>query len=223
MASMMSRVLSCLLLGLVLAAGGAGYALYTVFGTGGTVEVTRQRLAALEGEHETLRERYNQVVRRTAVTELRVEPDHVQVVVRRVDGATQVIDTPYRPDRELYVDYAVIGGRVWIRRLFDDQTPPNRGTLIDSSLCDIDWERDDAAVGKAVYRRLTPGRWVVSVTGDGSLGLTRVTGGIERGREPGGRAAGRGVRAGGAGGVIPEKSRRRPLKRPSRGTGRSPG
>jgi putative NADH-flavin reductase len=36
---------------------------------------------------------------------------------------------------------------------------------------EVDWNDPQISVGKAVYRELTDGRWVVSVTGDGSLGL----------------------------------------------------
>ncbi|MCA9519896.1 MAG: hypothetical protein KC609_02945, partial [Myxococcales bacterium] len=35
------------------------------------------------------------------------------------------------------------------------------------------WSAEGASHGKAAYRALEPGRWVVDVTGDGSLGLAR--------------------------------------------------
>jgi hypothetical protein len=37
----------------------------------------------------------------------------------------------------------------------------------------VPWEGDEATVGKAVYRKLEEGRWLVTVTGNGSLGLER--------------------------------------------------
>ena len=67
----------------------------------------------------------------------------------------------------------VLDGRLWIRRVFDDRTPPEQGVLIDPALAQIDWNEEQTAYGKATYRALSPGRWVVSVTGDGSLGLAR--------------------------------------------------
>lgn len=45
--------------------------------------------------------------------------------------------------------------------------------MIDPVLERINWQAPGLAVGKAVYRRLDEGRWVVTVTGDGSLGLAR--------------------------------------------------
>ena len=38
---------------------------------------------------------------------------------------------------------------------------------------DVDWEVVGKDFGKAAYRALGEGRWVVDVTGDGSLGLAR--------------------------------------------------
>ena len=51
--------------------------------------------------------------------------------------------------------------------------------VIDSRLLDIDW--DDPAVkhGQAIYRQLTDGRWIVTVSGDGSLALTQVDESVE--------------------------------------------
>jgi hypothetical protein len=45
--------------------------------------------------------------------------------------------------------------------------------LIDPGLAEVDWSADPEGHGKAAYRSLEEGRWVVSVTGDGSLGLAR--------------------------------------------------
>ncbi|MDJ0852761.1 MAG: hypothetical protein QNK04_30700, partial [Myxococcota bacterium] len=60
-----------------------------------------------------------------------------------------------------------------IRRLFDEDTPPGEGMVIDPRLAHVDWEATEGSFGKAAYRSLGEGRWVVDVTGDGSLGLTR--------------------------------------------------
>jgi len=59
---------------------------------------------------------------------------------------------------------------------------------VDPNLAEVDWNRVGHHSGKAVYRSLTEGRWLVTVTGDGSLGLVKavavfsrqiVLGGIE--------------------------------------------
>ncbi|HEX7010200.1 MAG TPA: hypothetical protein VF184_09465 [Phycisphaeraceae bacterium] len=141
------------------------------------VEIYRQQLAAVVQEYQQLRDVYNEAVRRTAVTELLVQEDgQVCVTIRTAQGQVKTIPTPYRADREIYVDYVVLDGRLWIRRVFDDATPPGQGVLIDPELGQIDWDAPHAAHGKAAYRRLDKGRWVVSVTGDGSLGLKRLEG-----------------------------------------------
>jgi hypothetical protein len=133
--------------------------------------VYRERLEGLASEYETLRGRYNDAVRRTAVTELVVEQGTLLVRVRNAQGVIEDIETPYDPGREIFVDYAIVDGRLWIRRVFDALTPPSKGLLIDPSLADVDWDEEGATFGKAVYRSLTEGRWVVTVSGDGSLGL----------------------------------------------------
>lgn len=138
--------------------------------------VYRDRLHSFSSEYEQLRQTYNQAVRRTAVTELLVEDGKLAVRVRDVQGVLQVVPTPFDPSGEIYVDYVVIDGRLWIRRVFDARTPPEKGVLIDPKLADIDWHNGHVPYGKAVYRSLTEGRWVVTVTGDGSLGLGKAQG-----------------------------------------------
>jgi hypothetical protein len=69
-----------------------------------------------------------------------------------------------------------MGGRLWIRRVFSNDVPPERGVVINPLVDDVDWDSDNARYGKAIYRRLGEGRWVITVTGDGSLGLKRVEG-----------------------------------------------
>jgi len=145
-------------------------------------EVYRDRLTALASEHAALRDRYNDAVRRSAVTELVVDRGTLTVRVRSGregggGGVLREVRTPFDPSGEIYVDYAVLDGRLWIRRVFDDKTPPSAGLVIDPELSSVDWgagEGGGLRVGKAVYRSLSDGRWVVSVTGQGSLGLTRV-------------------------------------------------
>jgi len=162
------------------------------------VDVYRQKLGELAEAHEQLGELYNSAVRRTAVTELVVRPPstanrthptagttrtaqpadytapRVTVRVRAPGGVLKEVDTPLDPDREIYVDYVVLDGRLWIRRVFDSGMKPEDAVVIDPIADGVDWSSDLARVGKAVYRRLTPGRWVVTVTGSGSLGLERI-------------------------------------------------
>jgi hypothetical protein len=154
--------------------GLAGLAGYELLRVGLEADVYRERLEQTSRDYAVLREHYEQAIRRTAVTELVVEGDRLSVVIRDAAGAARAIETPFDPSHEIYVDYAVLDGRLWIRRVFDDRTPPGEGVLVDPGLAQVDWDARGEAYGKATYRSLAPGRWIVSVSGDGSLGLTRV-------------------------------------------------
>jgi len=136
-------------------------------------EVFRDRLERLTTDYATLAERYNSAVRQTAVTELVVENGGLDVVVRSVGGEMERIETPYDPSREIYVDFALIDGRVWIRRVFDASTPPSEATVVSPALATVNWNGPGASFGQAVYRSLEEGRWVVSVSGSGALRLGR--------------------------------------------------
>ncbi|HEY8155573.1 MAG TPA: hypothetical protein VII72_15710 [Myxococcota bacterium] len=153
----------------------AGLAGYQLLRTGLAADVYRARLEETVRDYEILRGQYNQAVRRTAVTELVVEDGKLAVVIRDAGGILRRIETPFDPSREIYVDFVLLDGRLWIRRVFDDRTPPEQGVLIDPALAEIDWSEEPEAYGKAAYRALGPGRWVVSVTGDGSLGLAQAS------------------------------------------------
>lgn len=134
-------------------------------------EIYAERLGKLATDYAALREDYNRAIARTAVTLLNVHDGQVSVEVLAADGTREIIPTPFPADAELYVDYLVQDGRLWIRRVFDDQTPPASAVVIDPKLAQIDWEAEGLHFGKAVYRQLGEGRWVVTVTGNGSLGL----------------------------------------------------
>ena len=151
----------------------AGYAGYRLVEANLRADIYRDRLTALAADYDTLRATYNQAVRRTAVTELVVEDGKLSVSIRNAEGLVKSIPTPFDPSGEVYVDYVVLDGRLWVRRVFDATTPPSRGVLIDPNLAEVSWDDRGATHGKAVYRRLGEGRWIVSVTGDGSLGLAR--------------------------------------------------
>jgi len=137
------------------------------------IEIYRDRLADLSRDYEALRSIYNEAVARSAVTELLVEKGKLSVVIRTIEGVERVIETPFDPSREIYCDYVVADGRIWIRRVYDDHTPPREGLVIDESLRYVDWDDPAARYGKAIYRSLDEGRWIVTVTGGGSLGLAK--------------------------------------------------
>lgn len=167
---MISRILSLFLLVLVAV---SAFAAYRLLEASLAAEVYRDRLGELAADYEQLRDRYNAAVRRTAVTELVVEDGQLTVVIRTSDGELQSLASSFDPSKEIYVDYVVHDGRLWIRRVFDEDTPPGEGMLIDPRFVDVDWEAAGESYGKAAYRSLGEGRWVVDVTGDGSLGLAR--------------------------------------------------
>ncbi len=152
---------------------GAGVLGYRYVRADIAAEVYRERLEALSADYAALRDGYNQLAQRTAITELVVENGTLGVRVRSALGVLKEIETPFDPDNEVYVDFVVLDGRVWIRRVFDAKTPPSEAMVIDPGLAWIDWNAPGAAYGKAVYRRLDEGSWVVSVSGAGVLGLAK--------------------------------------------------
>ncbi|MBW2272446.1 MAG: hypothetical protein JRG96_04185 [Deltaproteobacteria bacterium] len=167
---MLGRIAS---LALIVVLAGAGFMGFRLLATGLEARVYRARLEELGADYDALREQYNRAVRKTAVTELVVEDGKLAIAIRTGDGALQRFDTPFDPSKEIYVDYVVVGGRLWIRRIFDEDTAPGSGMMIDPRFVDVNWSDEDAHHGKAAYRELEEGVWVVSVTGDGSLGLAR--------------------------------------------------
>lgn len=143
------------------------------------LDIYRDRLAGLSSDYEALRSMYNQAVARTAVTELIVKDGRLSLAIRTVQGVDRVIDTPLDPAREIYCDYVLLDGRLWIRRVYDSHTPPSDGLVIDNDLQRVNWDDPAARFGKAVYRSLDEGRWIVTVTGDGSLGLAKTDAGAD--------------------------------------------
>jgi len=155
----------------------AGIAAFQLLRSDLEAAVYRARLTELQGDFEQLRSLYDEAVRRTAVTELRVSDGRLEVVIRDATGQERRITTPFDPSQEIYVDFAVLDGRLWIRRIFDAATPPQQGLVIDPGLAHVRWSDDPDGFGKATYRSLDDGRWIVSVSGDGSLDLARATAG----------------------------------------------
>ena len=169
----MTRLLTTLaLLAITALAGAFGYRFLRAEAAG---EIYRERLHALAAEHAELAKRYNAAVRQTAVTELLVTETAVAIRVRNAEGKIAEIPTPYAPDSEIYVDYALKDGRLWIRRVFNDQTPPSQAVVVDPAIADLNWPDDHTLrLGKAVYRGgLTPGVYTITVTGAGALALEK--------------------------------------------------
>ncbi|NDV60926.1 hypothetical protein G0Q06_00505 [Puniceicoccales bacterium CK1056] len=139
-----------------------------------TSRIYREKLDFLASQYSALAEQYNAAVRQSAITELEVTADAVAVLVRTVDGSIRRVPTPFSPKEELYVDYVVGNGRIWIRRVFDASTPPGRALVIDPIWKTVDWESPELSYGKAIYRTLQPGIWSIQVNGSGALSLERV-------------------------------------------------
>lgn len=171
------RVVS--LIGMVALSGVAGFLGYRFVRADLAAHVYKDRLAALAQDYESLRHTYNDAVKRAAVTELIVKDNKLSLRVRGPAGVLRDIPTAFDPSGEVYIDYVVIDQRLWIRRVFDSKTPPGAALVIDPELKDVNWGDPALGHGKAVYRRLDEGRWVVSVSGDGSLGLTRAKGDVD--------------------------------------------
>ena len=167
---MIARIVSLLL---VVVLAGVGWLGFRLVQARLAADIYRERLVELAESYEQLRGQYNEAVLKTAVTELLVDDGQVDVTIRTAEGVIRTIPTPFDPRGELYVDYVVLNDRLWIRRVFDGETPPKNGVVIDPALVQVDWSAEGASHGKAAYRQLDPGRWVVTVTGDGSLGLAK--------------------------------------------------
>ncbi|QKK07168.1 MAG: hypothetical protein HND58_02670 [Planctomycetota bacterium] len=172
-ATLTRTISTSIMLAVIAAAGILGY---QYIRAGAAADIYRTRLATLADEYEGLRTTYNEAVRKSAVTELQVEDGKLSVLVVSETGILRRIETPYDPAGEVYVDYIVRDSRLWIRRVFDANAPPSQGVVIDPGIGPVLWGEGDgqARMGKAVYRQLGEGRWVISVTGSGALGLVQV-------------------------------------------------
>lgn len=139
-----------------------------------TSRIYRDKLDALASQYSALADQYNNAIRQSAITELEVTADSVAILIRTADGSVRRIPTPFRPDNELYVDYIVGNGRIWIRRVFDSSTSPGEAMVIDPVWTEVDWQSPEFSYGKAIYRTLQPGIWSIEVNGSGALTLERV-------------------------------------------------
>jgi hypothetical protein len=135
--------------------------------------IYQDRLRQLAEEHAALSEQYNEAVRKTAITELVVEGGKVEVRIVTAAGVLKSIPLPFDPREEIHVDYVVMDGRLWIRRVHDSNTPPQEAVVIDPTIANLQWD-EHQMYGLSVYRPLYEGRWVVTATQNGALALTPV-------------------------------------------------
>lgn len=181
-------------IGFLLVLIAAGIFGYDALKAGATERLLRDRLESIAEDRRALVELYNDAVRRTAVTELLVEDGTVSILVPRPGDAGEIapqrIETPFDPSNELFVDYVVVDGRLWIRRVYDDATPPREAVIVSPEIADVDWQGLDRSSegrpggpgvdgvlshGQVIYRgNLTEGRWVISMSGNGALSLRKV-------------------------------------------------
>lgn len=133
--------------------------------------IYRQKIESLAADYSALASQYNLAIRQSAITELQVDERSVAVLIRTVDGAVRRIETPFDPAKEIFIDYIVGRGRIWIRRIFDQSTPPESALVIDPVWDVVDWQDGDMKYGKVIYRSLSPGIWAIQVSGNGSLNL----------------------------------------------------
>jgi hypothetical protein len=161
-----------------------GFIGYRIVRSDLAASVYRQRLSGLTKDYEQLKTSYNEAVKRTAVSELVVNKGKLSVRIRDVAGTVKEIPTDCDPAREVFVDYVLVDSRLWIRRVFDSHTAPEKAVVIDPQLAHIDFNDPKVAHGKAIYRTLGEGRWVISVSGDGSLTLAKAQGETELASAP---------------------------------------
>lgn len=152
----------------------AGLLGYQVMRDHVAADVYLERYTALSEENQQLVEQYNRAVTRTAVTELVIADGHVTVNVRTADNRVEAHPIDADPAHPIYVDYVVKDGRLLIRRVFDSRSAPDDAGVIDSDLLNLDWNDPSIRHGQAIYRQLSDGRWIVTVSGDGALSLAKV-------------------------------------------------
>ncbi|MEL7484664.1 MAG: hypothetical protein AAFN41_09945 [Planctomycetota bacterium] len=160
-------------LAIIAVVGAAGLFGYQLLRADLAAQVYRDRLEGLATEYEQLRGQFNEVVAKTAVTELLVKDNNVTVRIASATGTVETIETPFTADGELHVDYVVIDGRLLIRRLYDESTAPNEAMVIDPALAEIDWDAPGTRFGTTIYRTVDEGRWVISISANGALDLSR--------------------------------------------------
>jgi hypothetical protein len=152
----------------------------------GVVEVTQKYQSVLDEYNRAvdsfneLKAHYNEVLARTIITELKVENNKCSVILKNSEGILAEIPVEVNLRKEVFVDYIYFDNRLFIRRVFDSGTAPEiapdilalqnvRGFLPAT----IDWSDPKFRTGKSIYRKLTDGTWMITVTGGGALDIDR--------------------------------------------------
>jgi hypothetical protein len=127
-----------------------------------------------------LKARYNEVLARTVITELKVEGGKCSVILKNSEGVLAEIPVEVNLRKEVFVDYIFFDNRLFIRRVFDSGTAPERAPDILALQnvrgylpAAIDWNDPKFRYGKSIYRKLADGTWMITVTGGGALDIDR--------------------------------------------------
>src|SRR5204862_235033 len=95
------------------------------------------------------------------------------VVIRTAAGIVETIPTQLDASQEVHVEYLVLDGKLWIRRVYTLTDPDAAGqaaasvAMINPKLAQPPWSTDPSLKGLSVFRKhLTAGRWVVTTTGN---------------------------------------------------------
>ena len=152
----------------------------------GVVEITQKYQSVLDEYNRAvdtfneLKSRYNEVLARTIITELKVENNKCSVILKNSEGVLAEIPVEVNLGKEVFVDYIYFDNRLFIRRVFDSGTAPERAADILALQnvrgflpAAIDWSDPKFRSGKSIYRKLTDGSWMITVTGGGALDIDR--------------------------------------------------
>jgi hypothetical protein len=150
----------------------------------GVVEITQKYQGVLDEYNRAadmfreLKTRYNEVLARTIITELKVENNKCSVILKNSEGVLAEIPIDVNLLKEVFVDYIFFDNRLFIRRVFDSGTAPERAPDILALQnvrgflpAAIDWSNPKFRFGKSIYRKLTDGTWMITVTGGGALDI----------------------------------------------------
>ena len=152
----------------------------------GVVEITQKYQSVLDEYNRAvdtfneLKSRYNEVLARTVITELKVENNKCSVILKNSEGVLAEIPVEVNLGKEVFVDYICFDNRLFIRRVFDSGTAPERAADILALQnvrgflpAAIDWSDPKFRSGKSIYRKLADGTWMITVTGGGALDIDR--------------------------------------------------
>ena len=152
----------------------------------GVVEITQKYQNVLDEYNKAvnmfgeLKTRYNEVLARTVITELKVENNKCSVILKNSEGVLAEIPVEVNLGKEVFVDYIYFDNRLFIRRVFDSGTAPERAADILALQnirgflpAAIDWSDPKFRSGKSIYRKLADGTWMITVTGGGALDIDR--------------------------------------------------